>query len=129
MVDESMVHCHPMGNAWCASTNSADNLRMTALDPRIMEYYQRGLESNRLLGGFPSGPLEFERTKEIVSGYLTAPPLRVIDVGGGPGVYASWLVDRGNDVYLVDPVSLHVDQARSLNARIHAEVGDARQLD
>jgi len=101
---------------------------MAELDPTIRDYYERGLEAGRLTGGFPSGPLEFERTKEIISRYLSAPPLKIIDVGGGPGLYSAWLADRGDDVHLVDPVRLHVDQARSAHARITAEIGDARQL-
>src|SRR5262245_46738510 len=101
---------------------------MPELDPTIRDYYERGLEADRLTGGFPSGPLEFERTKEIITRYLSAPPLKIIDVGGGPGVYSAWLADRGDDVYLVDPVGLHVNQARSAHSRIIAEIGDARQL-
>ena len=101
---------------------------MTELDPSIREYYERGYEANRLLGGFPSGPLELERTKEIIGRYLPPPPLTIIDVGGGPGVYAAWLADRGDSVDVVDPVALHVNQARSAHPHIRAEVGDARQL-
>jgi ubiquinone/menaquinone biosynthesis C-methylase UbiE len=76
----------------------------------------------------PRGLCEFERTKEILSRYLPVPPSKILDVGGGPGAYAAWLVDRGYDVTLVDPVALHVDQARAADPRIRAEVGDARQL-
>src|SRR5262245_17509296 len=101
---------------------------MPELDPVIRDFYERGLEVDRLTGGFPSGPLEFERTKEIISRYLSVPPLKIIDVGGGPGLYSAWLADRGDDVHLVDPVRLHVEQARSAHARITAEIGDARQL-
>ena len=101
---------------------------MPELDPTIRDYYERGLEADRLTGGFPSGPLEFERTKEIISRYLWPPPLTIIDVGGGPGLYSAWLADRGDDVHLVDPVRLHVDQAHAAHTRITAEVGDARHL-
>ena len=34
----------------------------------------------------------------------------MIDVGGGPGVYAAWLVSLGYDVHLVDAVARHVEQ-------------------
>ena len=101
---------------------------MPELDPTIRDYYDRGLEAGRLTGGFPSGPLEFERTKEIISRYLSAPPRKIIDIGGGPGLYSAWLAERGDDVHLVDPVGLHVNQARSAHSRIKAEIGDARQL-
>jgi ubiquinone/menaquinone biosynthesis C-methylase UbiE len=72
--------------------------------------------------------LEFERTKELISRYLPPPPLTILDVGGGPGVYAAWLATRGDDVHVVDPVTLHVNQARLAHPRISAEIGDARQL-
>jgi SAM-dependent methyltransferase len=49
-------------------------------------------------------------------------------VGGGPGTYVPWLAARGYEVHLVDPVPLHVEQARHAGART-ARVGDARRLD
>jgi SAM-dependent methyltransferase len=52
----------------------------------------------------------------------------VLDVGGGPGEYAAWLAGRGYDVTLVDPVALHVEQARDRGVA-SAVVGDARTLD
>src|SRR6185295_14645752 len=101
---------------------------MLNLDSNVRAFYERGLEAGRLNGGFPSGPLELERTKQIITRYLGPPPLKIIDIGGGPGVYAAWLADRGDDVLVVDPIPLHVEQARSAHPRIKAEVGDARQL-
>ena len=98
------------------------------LDPLILSYYEKGEEADRLYGGFPSGPLEFARTKEILERYLSPPPLDILDVGGGPGVYAAWLAEQGYRVMLIDPVPLHVEQARSAHEGIDAEVGDAREL-
>jgi SAM-dependent methyltransferase len=54
-------------------------------------------------------------------------------VGGGPGTYAAPLARRGYRVHLVDPVPLHVDQARQASgadpaARFTAALGDAREL-
>jgi SAM-dependent methyltransferase len=61
--------------------------------------------------------------------HLPAAPAAVLDVGGGPGVYAAWLADAGYDVKLVDLVPLHVERARELAAgRFAAEQGDARSL-
>lgn len=101
---------------------------MPQLDPNVRRYYDRGIEADRLLGGFPSGPLEFERTKEIVSRYLPPPRLRILDVGGGPGIYSAWLAARGDDVVLIDPVTIHVEQAAAADPRVRTEVGDAREL-
>jgi SAM-dependent methyltransferase len=96
------------------------------LDPDIRAFYDRGREADRLLGGFPSGPLELERTKELIDRHLPDGRLRILDVGGGPGVYATWLMGRGHAVRLVEPVPLHVEQATA--AGVDAELGDARSL-
>lgn len=96
------------------------------LRPEIASYYEQGREAQRLSEARTGGPLEFARTIELICRYLKPAPLDVLDVGGGPGTYALWLQDRGDRVQLVDPVALHVDQARALSLR--AELGDARQL-
>ena len=101
---------------------------MPDIDPEIRAYYERGGEEGRLHGGFPSGSLELERTREILGRYLPPAPLEILDVGGGPGVYAAWLANRGDRVHLVDPVPLHVEQARAAHPKVTAELGDARQL-
>lgn len=99
---------------------------MVELDPAIAEYYGRGQERNRLFGGFPSGPLELARTQELIARHLDGQQLRIADVGGGPGAYATWLTGLGHQVELLDPVALHVEQARA--AGIETSVGDARAL-
>jgi SAM-dependent methyltransferase len=96
------------------------------LDPDIQAFYDGGREADRLLGGFPSGPLELERTKELIGRYLPDGELRILDVGGGAGVYARWLTGLGHTVRLVEPVALHVEQAA--DAGVDAELGDARGL-
>lgn len=98
------------------------------LDPDIRAYYEKGEEADRLTGGFPSGPLELARTQEIILRYLPTGRLDVLDVGGGPGVYARWLADLGHRVHLIDPVPLHVEQARAAHPDVEAEIGDARDL-
>ncbi|MGH2806070.1 MAG: class I SAM-dependent methyltransferase [Actinomycetota bacterium] len=98
-------------------------------DPVIRAYYERGEEEARLRGGFPSGPLEFERTKEIILRYLPREPRDVLDVGGGPGVHATWLAELGHRVHLIDPIPLHVEQALLAAPNISANVGDARDLE
>ena len=95
-------------------------------DDEIAHYYGRGEELGRLEGPFR---LEFARTKELLTRYLPEPPAVVLDVGGGPGVYAAWLAERGYEVHLLDPVELHVRQAGEASDRIaSAELGDARAL-
>lgn len=101
---------------------------MAELDPEVLAYYERGEEVHRLSGGMPSGPLELARTKEILLRHLPPPPLEILDVGGGPGVHAVWLAERGDHVHVVEPVPLHIEQASAAHPRITAELGDARQL-
>jgi SAM-dependent methyltransferase len=102
------------------------------IDPAIQSHYSTGYERSRLNpGGRPS--LEFVRSMELLGRLQPAPPARVLDVGGGPGTYAAPLARRGYRVHLVDPVALHVDQARQAAgadpaARFTAALGDAREL-
>jgi ubiquinone/menaquinone biosynthesis C-methylase UbiE len=98
----------------------------------IAAFYAQGLERDRLAAG--PGALELARTQAILERYLPSPPAVIADVGGGPGRYAVWMAERGYKVHLVDPVPLHIDQAR-IAARdrgvrlASAEVGDARKLE
>jgi SAM-dependent methyltransferase len=96
-------------------------------DPAIAQHYEPGFERLRLAHG--AGPVEEARTREVVAARLPTAPARVLDVGGGPGAYARWLEDLGHDVTLVDPVPLHVEQARATLRRGVARIGDARRLD
>lgn len=98
------------------------------VDQAMRAYYERGEEAERLDGGMESGPLEFERTKELIGRFLPERSLDVVDVGGGPGQYAAWLADLGHRVHLVDPIPLHVQQAAAAHERVTAETGDARRL-
>ena len=102
------------------------------VDPAIDSHYGTGYESSRLFpGGRPS--LEFVRSMELLDRLLPPPPAQLLDVGGGPGTYAAPLARRGYRVHLVDPVELHVEQARQAAgsdqaAAFTAAAGDARRL-
>jgi ubiquinone/menaquinone biosynthesis C-methylase UbiE len=68
--------------------------------------------------------------RELLS-RLLPPEGRVLDVGGGPGVYAEWLSQRGYQVHLVDSVPLHVEEARRRAGQppsFSVTQGDARAL-
>lgn len=102
------------------------------LNEEITRYYMRGKEATRLTIGI--GPLEQARTKELLSRYLPNTPQVILDVGGGPGIYACWLAKEGHQVHLIDAVPLHVQQARrTSDAQPEAPlasclVGDARSI-
>jgi ubiquinone/menaquinone biosynthesis C-methylase UbiE len=102
-----------------------------ALDDEILGYYERAEEVSRLRAGL--GRLEFLRTQEILRRVLPPPPARIADVGGGAGVHASWLAEDGYSVMLIDPVPLHVEQARAAaieqpRAPFAVVAGNARSL-
>ena len=98
------------------------------LDPHVQAHYGLGVERDRL--GEGRGLLELVRTQEVLARVLPAPPATVLDVGGASGAHALPLARRGYDVHLLDPVPIHVEQARAAAAALlgSAEVGDARDL-
>jgi SAM-dependent methyltransferase len=102
------------------------------IDPSIESHYGTGYERSRLFpGGRPC--LEYVRSMELLNRLLPPPPARLLDAGGGPGTYAAPLARRGYRVHLVDPVLLHVEQARQAAeadpaAGFTAALGDAREL-
>ncbi len=94
----------------------------------IAAHYEVYDEATRLSEG--DGQLEEMRTRLIIERYLQPPPAVVLDVGGGPGVYAHWLADAGYAVHLRDPMANHVEQASASEGSLaSAKVGDARELD
>jgi ubiquinone/menaquinone biosynthesis C-methylase UbiE len=92
----------------------------------IRRFYEQYDEAARLSGGV--GLIEKARTEELILRRMPAAPARVLDVGGGVGVYAGWLSSLGYEVHLVDAVPRHVEQAAALGLA-GARVGDARALD
>jgi len=102
------------------------------VDPDIAVHYDLGLESSRLfVDGRPR--LEYVRTLELLDRHLPPPPGRILDVGGGTGVYAVPLVERGFTVHVIEPVHRHVQQVEATARRqdlggLSAELGDARDL-
>jgi SAM-dependent methyltransferase len=102
------------------------------MDPDVAAHYALGLEESRLfVDGRPR--LEYLRTLELLDRLLPPAPARLLDVGGGTGVYAVPLAERGYTVHVVEPIEAHVTRVRQL-AREHgikgvnASLGDARDL-
>jgi ubiquinone/menaquinone biosynthesis C-methylase UbiE len=94
----------------------------------VVAHYEASREQDRLVGGLAE--LELVRTREVLRRHLTPPPQSIIDVGGGTGVHAAWLLRDGYRVHLVDITPVHVEQAQATLAGLGltAEVGDARHL-
>jgi ubiquinone/menaquinone biosynthesis C-methylase UbiE len=104
---------------------------MVTIRKEIKAYYGRGGEVDRLSAG--RGELERVRTQDILARYLPPSPATVLDVGGAAGVYAFPLAEAGYQVHLIDPVDLHLEQAREHSAKsgvalASITMGDARRL-
>ena len=99
------------------------------ISPDIDDFYAATSEEGRLQLGL--GPLEFERNKDLISRHLPKKGI-VLDIGGGPGIYAEWLAGLGQEVHLVDPVEKHIKQAnkRSKQAKktFTSHLGIAQKL-
>ena len=106
---------------------------MYQLSDEILSFYRQTQESERLANDV-RGQIEFTRTQEIITRYLPDPPAVVLDIGGGSGPYACWLAKAGYEVHLVDPVDLHVEQAKAASNQqpehpiASVSLGDARAL-
>jgi SAM-dependent methyltransferase len=100
---------------------------------RDIEAHYGVVEEAARLSQSAVGQLEFARTCEVLAQVLPSPPARVLDVGGGPGRYATVLAGDGYEVTVIEPVARHVEQAhqaaRRAPAPFEARQGDARHLD
>jgi ubiquinone/menaquinone biosynthesis C-methylase UbiE len=105
---------------------------MEPIPKEIGAHYLQSRESERLSNEW--GELERLRTQAILARHLPRPPAVILDIGGGAGAYAFPLAQQGYEVHLIDPVELHLDQARSYAAASGVTLasitqGDARHLD
>jgi ubiquinone/menaquinone biosynthesis C-methylase UbiE len=96
----------------------------------IADFYTATSEEGRLQLGL--GPLEFERNQDLIGRFLPKKGV-IVDVGGGPGIYAEWLAGMGYEVHLVDPVEKHIKQANKRSKQgkkpFKAILGEAQKLD
>lgn len=95
----------------------------------VFDFYNNGAEKGRLERGL--GIVEFYRTKEVLSNYIVKKGNIIYDVGGGIGVYSSWLASEGNEVHLLELAPNAVEYAiksQSKDNLFKAEVCDARNI-
>ena len=109
------------------ATSVSPGSDLPEFDAEIDEYYTSGYDEVDRLQIKAVGRLELVRTQELLLRHMPPAPARILDVGGGPGVYAAWLASLGYDVTLVDPVARHLEQARE-HGTFAVEYGDARAL-
>ncbi|HXX43303.1 MAG TPA: class I SAM-dependent methyltransferase [Candidatus Acidoferrales bacterium] len=104
---------------------------MSLIPKEVETYYLQTKEAERLSNEW--GELERLRTQAILAQYLPPAPAVIFDVGGAAGVYALPLAKQGYEVHLIDPVEIHLEQARNTAARSGVRLasitpGDARNL-
>lgn len=75
-------------------------MRMMENIDEVLKFYNSGAEKGRLERGL--GKVELYRTKEILKRYIKSTNNVIYDVGGGIGVYSSWLADMNNEVHLLE---------------------------
>ena len=106
----------------------SDDHPPSSVEPTIRAYYATLAERDRL-DTTGHGRLERVRTQDLLTRTLPPAPARILDVGGGTGVYAQWLAEAGYDVHLIDVVPEQVSEALGDSVAFTAAVGDARHLD
>lgn len=99
----------------------------TEIAPEVMRFYASTVNEADRLSTSADGKLEMVRTQELLRRYLPTAPASVLDVGGGPGAHARWLIEDGYTVHLVDPVPRHIEVAKEVPG-CTVELGDAREL-
>jgi SAM-dependent methyltransferase len=92
----------------------------------VVNHYEERYDEDTRLERDPVNRLELIRTRLLLDRYLPEPPAAILDVGGGPGVYAAALAGAGYDVELIDIVPRHIRQATERGVR--SQLGDARAL-
>ena len=96
----------------------------------VLDYYEKfEIENNRIT----RSPLEFIRTKEIISGFLPDSRIKIIDLCGASGHYSYWLARKGHEVHLVDLSQRHINEAieneKIYNSKLASITrGDARSV-
>ena len=101
--------------------------RLRPIAKEIETHYLESKEAERLSG--QRGELERLRTQAILARVLPPVPTVIFDVGGAAGVYAFPLAKQGYVVHLIDPVELHLEQARSHSAASGVVLGSITKGD
>lgn len=79
------------------------------MSEQIINLYKGYNEDGRL----SRHDLEFIRSKEIISRYLTEGKMNIADIGGATGVYSFWLASLGHNLHLLDITPKHIELAQS----------------
>jgi ubiquinone/menaquinone biosynthesis C-methylase UbiE len=96
----------------------------------VYQYYENYNENERI----ERHPIEFIRSKEIISRYLPSMPIKIADLCGASGHYAYWLAEKGHEVHLMDLSEKHIKETIANKEKYNVELssikqGDARSTD
>jgi ubiquinone/menaquinone biosynthesis C-methylase UbiE len=98
---------------------------------KILQFYESYDEDERIT---IRHPLEFIRTKELISRHLPQRPIKIIDLCGATGHYSYWLAEKGHEVHLKDLSPKHIQAAKNYEKKYTAKLasislGDSRKID
>jgi len=102
---------------------------MMEIQNEIYRHYEEIDEDGRLKR--TKGILEFERSKQIIIRFLYKENLKILDIGGGTGVYSFWLAELGHEVTLIDPMPNLIEIAKKhskKNLLKNITIGDVRKI-
>jgi ubiquinone/menaquinone biosynthesis C-methylase UbiE len=91
----------------------------------VVQYYGNYNENGRI----DKYPIEFIRSKEIISRYLPSTPIKIVDLCGASGHYAYWLAKMGHEVHLMDLSEKHIEETVSNKEKYNVELSSIRQGD
>jgi 2-polyprenyl-3-methyl-5-hydroxy-6-metoxy-1,4-benzoquinol methylase len=103
------------------------NQQSPSIPKEVEAHYLETKESDRLSGAH--GELERLRTLEILARALPPAPAVIFDIGGAAGAYAFPLSGQGYVVHLIDPVELHLEQAKAHSAASGTTLGSITKGD
>src|SRR5437868_5940800 len=93
-------------------------------------YYKGQGEREWLRLTTAEGLVEFEVTTDTLAAYVK-PGSLVLDIGGGPGRYAIWLAEQGQQVTLADLSAelLEIARTRISEAGLNGKIGEIVEAD
>ena len=103
------------------------NQQSPSIPKEVEAHYLETKESERLSGAH--GELERLRTLEILARALPPAPAVIFDIGGAAGAYAFPLSGQGYVVHLIDPVEIHLEQAKARSAASGTTLGSITKGD
>jgi ubiquinone/menaquinone biosynthesis C-methylase UbiE len=103
------------------------NQQSPSIPKEVEAHYLETKESERLSGAH--GELERLRTLEILARALPPAPAVIFDIGGAAGAYAFPLSGQGYVVHLIDPVEIHLEQAKARSTSSGIKLGSITKGD